>query len=309
MYVTDREKEREGGGDGESTLLIFSLLDVLVGLLDLPDELNEISDTSFHGGGGAAPPTNNIDQHSLDINPLQNSLTSNQQLTGPPPKMNSLAPPVNTGTPPPNIGLSLYQLQNMMGGSATPSLNAGISTSGDPTPMLPSVSASPTHAVSVPPPTMPNMGMSGSNIPVNHPYQQHPQHPHMNNMYQSRMATPHSRTSSPTIDSRFVASLYANHRGLPPSRHYIPRPNMAMKGSLAHHHPHRMPLPTHQYSSNTLNSMETDHHSFPPVIPQPHNMYSTLGPRPQAGMLHMGGGGVGNQPITQSDIPTNPHQV
>ena len=232
--------------------------------------------------------------------------------------MNSLAPPVNTGTPPPNIGLSPHQLQNMMGGSATPSPNAGISTSGDPTPTLPSVSASPTHAVSVPPPTMPNMGMGGGNIPINHPYQPHPQHPHMNNMYQSRMATAHSGMSPPTIDSRFAASPYANHQGLPPSRHYAPHPNMAAMGGGLAHHPHRMPPPTHQYSSHhhsmphpstlsphTLNSMGTDHHGFPPVIPPQHNMYSTPGPRPQAGMLHMGG--VGNQSL--SDISTNPHQV
>ena len=122
-------------------LSIHLSTDMLVQLLDLPDELNEISDMNSSAFLGAPlSSSNNIDSQTVNMGQLGNP----GDLATPP--LNNMS---NSATPPPNIGIS-NQLNSHVLGNSTPPPNAVISTSGDPTPPLPSVSASPTHSISVP---------------------------------------------------------------------------------------------------------------------------------------------------------------
>ena len=122
-------------------LSIHLSTDMLVQLLDLPDELNEISDMNSNAFLGAPLPSfNNIDSQTVNMGQLGNP----GDLATPP--LNNMS---NSATPPPNIGIS-NQLNSHVLGNSTPPPNAVISTSGDPIPPLPSVSASPTHSISVP---------------------------------------------------------------------------------------------------------------------------------------------------------------
>lgn len=260
------------------------------------------------------PSSNNIDpqqQHSLEMNQLQNSMAGANPAMSTPPGMNSMAPPPGTETPPPNIGLSPHQLNSSAHhhamGNATPSPNTGgISTSGDPTPALPSVSISPSSHSGSPMlmnNIVPSPGMS--------PYHQQT---HLNNVY-SRMGVPPGGMATP-MDGR----LASYGQGPPPTRHYV-HPNMmgGRSGMMGHayHHPHQIGHPAHPMSHHQ--PMPPPHHNSLgdpagfPVMPPQHNSLYPSGPRPPAMGLSpqlAPGGGVPNQPPpTDQQIIANSQQV
>ena len=105
-------------------------------MLDLPDELTSINTESF-----LRTSTNNIDQ-SLDVGPLSTNNTSN--LTTPP--VNNVMNP--SGNPPTNVALpgNITKQNPLLMSNTTPLPNTVVSTSGDPTPILLFVSASPIHS-------------------------------------------------------------------------------------------------------------------------------------------------------------------
>ncbi len=98
-------------------------------MLDLPDDINNFQD----------PGTLNNFNHSLDLGPLSNNTNAT------PPMTNNTMGGGNMGRV---MGVAGHMNPNnsFQGTNMTPPPNAVISTSGDPTPTLPSISSSPIHS-------------------------------------------------------------------------------------------------------------------------------------------------------------------
>ena len=176
--------------------MLFSL-DVLR-LLDLPDDIKDFNDP-----GGLLEPSQNSFHPPLDLDSLGNSTSTpplgNSTLVGTPGNMGlggGVPPHVTTGQ------------NSLVGSNATPPPNAVISTSGDLTPTLPSISSSPVHSSpaslssSIPAtPSMHNMGGHQMyqnpnhvpNVTLNpsmagpHPGMMNPQVPYHQNLYNPNM--------------------------------------------------------------------------------------------------------------------------
>ena len=260
---------------------LFSPLDVFVGLLDLPEELNDLTDINSAQFLSTSSSNSIIDQsHQQQLPPTQQMDMSMQQQTSnmaTPPSMaapaNMATPPINnisssTGTPSPS-NVSGISSQLVGHGSATPPPNAVVSTSGDPTPTLPSISSSPSHSVSLPPSSSlpPPVNMTNSPYQVHNPV----------NMYNPRQ---HHMGMHPQGGGVGGGAMHGSY-GMPRAGGYPPHPGM--QNRIVYNNPHMVP---HQPMMPSGGMAMDPGYSAPPPLQMMHHpmgpggMYQPHAPPP-----------------------------
>ncbi|XP_019862925.1 PREDICTED: CREB-binding protein-like isoform X2 [Amphimedon queenslandica] len=247
------------------------------GFIELPEELTDIQlltgsdsnnllDQPFPSAQQLdlpVPQSSNVATPPNMGTPTNNMTTPSNMVTPPINNINS-----NTGTPSPsNMGGIPSQL--VTHGSATPPPNAVVSTSGDPTPTLPSISSSPSHSFP-PSSSLPQANATMTNSPYQmNMYQQRP-HPGMHPQGPMGGAPMHGNTYGMPRAAYHHAGMprmmpgYNNPHMMSPHQPMLQSGGMGGMGGMDHGYPSQ---PTHpQMMQQPIGGMY-QHHAPPPPPP------------------------------------------